>query len=364
MHRLIGLLLGGLLEIVTTAVMAAPSESLTWKFSGFATLGAVSSRSQEAEFRANPQEYRGARQAPDVDVDSRLGLQESVQWGSDLSAVGQVLVSQREGREKPRIQWLFLQANTTPWLQLRAGRMVLPVFLLSDSRSVGYAAHWVRPPSEVYSLYPASTFDGAQAQARTDWAGTNLTLQASAGTTQVHVMSFGQAFLVDFKRLYSLNAVAERGSWTFRLGGTAAVQATLRGFAIPLAPFTDVFRGAGAIYDDGRLLVQAEYVTRRTSQGGFLDMDGDYLTAGYHVGSYTPYATYSHFRPRGSLLASLPHTRTVAAGVRLDAWRNVALKAQIESAQNNPFNFANEPVAFQQERHQVSVLTLLADVVF
>jgi hypothetical protein len=63
-------------------------------------------------------------------------------------------------------------------------------------------------------------------------------------------------------------------------------------------------------------------------------------------------------------LGASPSTRTVAAGLRWDAFRNVALKAQFESAQNNGLNFVQTTPAFEGRAGKVNVLTLLVDFVF
>jgi len=227
---------------------------------------------------------------------------------------------------------------------------VLPVFLVSDSLNVGYAAHWARPPGEVYSLYQASAFDGAQAQLRTDWGGTHFTLQASAGTMKVDFNFMRSNLSIKSGKVYSLNLVAERGDWTARLGDTESLDTKLNG-AGPLPLFTASFRSAGLIYDNGRALMQAEYVTRRTNDPAglvHLDMNAYYVTGGYRIGKWMPYATYSHYEPRGSMpmTRGASPTRTVAAGLRWDAYKNLAIKAQIESAQSNGFNFSNESRAF------------------
>jgi hypothetical protein len=93
-------------------------------------------------------------------------------------------------------------------------------------------------------------------------------------------------------------------------------------------------------------------------------MNGYYVTGGYRVGTWTPYATYSRFEPRGSMLAGRPDTRTLAAGLRWDAFHNVALKAQVESTQNNGLNFVNTSPAFAIGTDKVNVFTLLVDFVF
>ena len=354
-----------------SAVSAHADESMSWKLSGFGTVGAVMTNTDEAEFRANSRQTRGAGKSPDFGVDSRLGLQANVKLNDTFSAVAQLLTLRRDGSDRPQVEWLFGQASVTPWLDLRAGRMVLPVFLLSDTRNVGYATHWVRAPAEVYNPYAANSFDGTQAQVRTEWSGTHVTLQASTGTTNVDLVVFGDKLNADLKKLYSLSLVAERGDWKLQVGGTNVHD--MKG-SDTLPRHRDSFRGVGVTYDNGKALLQAEYVTRRTTDPApavHFDMNAFYVTGGYRVGKWMPYAIYSGYAPTGGALNAtiLPNTRSAAVGLRWDVYRNVAIKAQVDEVQYNGLNFANESPAFlasafSPNPRKVNVFTLLADFVF
>jgi hypothetical protein len=361
MNRTVRLAAQVLALLAAAGAQGARAEGPNWTFSGFGTVGAVMTDTDQAEFHSSTRQSSGARKSPDLGVDSRLGLQANVRFNETFSAVGQLLAEQRDG-VKAQAEWLYGEANVTSWLKLRVGRMVLPVFLVSDSRNVGYAAHWVRAPIEVYGLYPASSFDGGQAQIRTDWGNTHVTLQGSVGRSKVDAHAYGTTLNAELKNLYSLNLVVERGNWTMRLGDTEARNAELKGLGVP--PFDDSFLGAGVGYDNGKLLVQAEYVRRRTTNGGLLDMNGYYATVGYRVGAWTPYGTVGRFEPKGMLLGVSPSTRSLAAGLRWDAFRNVALKAQVESVQNNGLNFVNASPGFSATAGKVKVFTLLVDFVF
>jgi len=349
------------LLVAVGAQTAVADEGPTWKFSGFGTVGAVIADTDEAQFHSSTLQSSGAGRSPDLGVDSRLGLQGNVKFNDTFSAAGQLLTSEREGLTA-QAEWLYGEASIAPWLKLRVGRMVLPVFLVSDSRNVGYATHWVRAPIEVYGLYPASAFDGAQAQVQADWGDTHLTVQASAGRSNVDIHASATKVDAKLKNLYSLNLVVERGNWTLRLGDTESRNTELEGLGLP--PFDDSFRGVGVGYDNGKLLVQAEYVARRTSNDGLLDMDGYYATVGYRVGAWTPYGTIGRYEPGRSSLLTGTDTRSLAAGVRWDVFRNVALKAQVESTQNNGLNFVNTTPAFDARAAKVNVFTLLVDFVF
>lgn len=67
----------------------------------------------------------------------------------------QVIAKQRyDENYTPTVEWAYLQYAVTESLDVRAGRVVLPVFITSEYRKVGYANPWVRPPQEVYRTVP------------------------------------------------------------------------------------------------------------------------------------------------------------------------------------------------------------------
>lgn len=345
----------------------AADDSSSYKLSGFGTLGAVVTNNDDAQFRSNVRQSVGANKSPDLGVDTRLGVQLNAQLNSMFSGVAQVLTSRRDGREDPQLEWLFGQARVTPWLDIRVGRMVLPVYMVSDSRNVGYASHWVRAPLEVYNNYLSSSFDGAQLQFRGELSGTNYTLQASTGKAKANL--FDGPFKFDFKipTLYSINLVAERGDWLLRAGQTKGedVQVRFSGNGILVSPaVTDIFSGLGVQYDNGKLLVMSEYVTRRVT-GGVRDTDAVYVTGGYRFGQWMPYATWSQFKPKNAISYGLNRDKTATAGVgvRWDVYKNVALKAQYESTEPST-QFTQANAAFNATQPKVKVLSLTADFVF
>lgn len=148
------------------ALCAAPALAATQfgeqvTLSGFGTIGATVTDNSDAQFRSDLRQPRGADESVDFGVDSKLGLQANAKFNDTFSAVGQLLVSRRSSKAAS-LEWLYGQAKLPMGFTAKLGRMVLPTFMVSDSRNVGYAAHWLRAPHEVYSLYPPSSFDGGQ----------------------------------------------------------------------------------------------------------------------------------------------------------------------------------------------------------
>ncbi|MEF7614808.1 porin [Aquincola sp. MAHUQ-54] len=328
--------------------------------SGFGTLGAVVTDNDEAQFRTESRQPRGADDSVDFGVDSKLGVQANVKFNETFSAVGQILTSRRMS-DRPVVEWLYGQAQLPAGFSVKLGRMVLPTFMISDSRAVGYASHWLRAPQEVYGSYPPSYFDGGQLQYRNAFGPVNATLQLSIGRTETDIHVGGVKAPLEMSKLRSLNLLLESGNWLVRLGHTVAPDAELKGLGIP--PTDDQFSGLGLQYDNGTALVMAEYAVRRQGGGKPFESDGWYLSGGWRFGAWMPYATVSRFTPKGVMYGTRQKDSTDAVGVRWDAMKNVAIKAQVQRV-DSAAAFVKATPGFLAKRPEVNVYGIAVDFVF
>jgi hypothetical protein len=352
--------------LIGTPAWSVADEGLNVRFSGFGSVSAARTSGDDFKFVTSTRQSHGVGRAWDPGLDSNLGLQANVELNSTFSAVAQVLASRREGSEEPVVEWLYGQAKVAPWLDLRVGRLVLPVFLMSDSRNVGYSSHWLRAPGDVYSQFPSSYFDGGQANAHYDIGGGNLTVQLSAGRAKAAIYTNLPAPMetveIHMPKLRSMNIVYERGDWTVRTGRTIANSSYLYLPSVGVqVPNEDAFNGFGFQHDNGKLLVMGEFVTRRQGDHG-ADSDAGYLTGGYRFGPLMPYVMASRFKPKGFLYAGEPPTNSRAFGVRWDAFTNVALKAQYDRVSHWSL-LKGDPAALS-DKSRVHLLSLSADFVF
>ncbi len=372
--------------LMTVCATASQAADQGFAFSGYGTVGGVKTNTDEAQFRSGPRQDRGATRSVDFGVDTRLGLQGTYTHNDTFSAVGQVLTSRRDGQQGPQVEWLYAQAKPTQALDLRVGRMVLPIFMVSDNRNVGYAHYWLRAPVEVYGAYSLTSFDGVQARWASAVDDVNVTVRGSAGKSK------GDIYLLDkpkaelkYPRLYSLALSLEKGFWTLSASRTVGKDVELKGDYLNLDPDgKDTFTNLGLQYDDGQAVAMAEYVTRRFKNPGHPGPAGDgsvnsdsyYISGGYRLGAWTPYVTFSHFKPKGegyrgynpNLLASapgdIPKGITRAVGVRWDAYRNVAVKAQFERVTHTDYAFMDPSWPFQLTPPSVRVWSIAVDFVF
>jgi hypothetical protein len=409
-RALVALTLSGLIAPGLYGAEIPSSGASIFSFSGFGTLGVVHSSESEADFVANIFSPNGAgyTRSWSPDVDSRLGAQVTATV-HEFSAVVQVIAEQNyDGVFRPHVEWANLKYQITPDFNIRLGRTVLPSFLFSDTRKIGYANPWVRPPVEAYSLVPIDNSDGVDASYKLHFEVFLNTLVAAYGN-QTSGTPAGSDNIA--RRLLVIADTLERGPATVHL---AYQQTYLTVDA--LRPLFDAFRqfgpqgialanryevdnrlirfmGLGAMYDPGAWFVVGEW--------GVTDYDSVlgkntawYVSGGPRLGKFTPYLTYGAVQaddrtsdpgltvsalppnlagPAGglnaalnSILASSPDQRTLSVGMRWDFMKDLDLKVQADHTRlgaNSPGTLINVQPGFRPGG-TVNLFSATVDFVF
>jgi hypothetical protein len=397
-------------------------------FRGFGTLGLVYSSEDQADFVGNLFQPNGAGHNRPVDfgVDSKLGAQMDVRITDSLSAVVQVVSQHRyDNRYWPDLEWANLKYEFTPDVSVRAGRTVSGTFLVSESRLVGFAYPWVRPPLEVYGLSPITSRDGIDASYRFRVHGFTNTIQLGYGATTEQLPDGSDGGSIDAKNYFEISNTTERGPFSTRIGvsyGRVDVRSELDELLDAFTAFGNAIDGipglepaaaqarriveryelddapiwlltVGGTYDPGDWLLMAELA--RFEGSGFLsDATAWYVTGGYRIGAFTPYLTYAWLRADHrfdagitttglplelatgasglnagleSTLASLDFSQTtMAVGVRWDFRRDAAVKLQYEHVDlrsGSPGRLGNVQSDFDPGG-RVDVISLTIDFVF
>jgi len=390
------------LALLMTVGSPALAASPEFRVSGFGTVGVVQIDQPGIDFRQTGQ-TSGAGESASFKPDSRLGVQLDGSFNPVFSATVQVLAKHSgEGDDKPRVEWAFAKAKLGGGFTLRAGRIGAPFFVVSDFREVGYANTWLRTPSDVYGQVFLRTVDGADLLYAGDVAGLPVTAQLIAGGTTA---AFSRTD-IDFKKQIGVNLTAELSDgMTLRLGqigGKLTVQnASMRQLAAVLrtTPFASVgdqiectdrkasFSGVGLSVERGNWVGSTEY-TERTSACYVPDTAGWHVMGGYRFGSFTPYLMLSELRltdsnvvnniPRnvnatlttlaltvdGLLDSVATRQATKAVGVRWDAYRNIAVKAQYERVDTKGGYGLFGNVGGPRPTKPVQVLSLAVDFIF
>lgn len=324
------------ISLSTLASVTHADDAVKTTFSGFGTIVGTTSSNKDFEFKNAVFQTKGVKKSDGLDfgLDSRVGLQGRAEFDPTISITGQVIAQRNISKDlDPQIEWLYGQWSGLPGLDIRLGRVVLPSFMISDSRFVTYAMPGVRAPVLVYSMFPYSFIDGAQATYRQRLADVNWTLSVGAGKNTV----------ANAKHVKNLTLTAEVGDWTARYGYVGA-QASLDVGALGVIYWKDTFHNLGLQYDNGDYFGSAEYVLRKDDPKYF-DATAWYVTAGARFGKWTPWATISRqsfkaggqgipvpgapsFVPPVVLASPAKNTKGIAGGVRYDVATNVAFKAE------------------------------------
>ncbi|MDO6544528.1 hypothetical protein [Photobacterium sanguinicancri] len=369
-----------------------------FQFDGFASLNL-----QVANNKAG---YVGATDKLNLDEGSLFGLQTVFTVNDSTQATVQ-LVSRGTELEnwKPQIEWAFISHEFTPNLKGRAGKLRLPLFMLSDYLEVGYAQLGVRVPNEVYGNVVATSFTGADMLYDIELDDSSIQLQGFAGSHNLSSDKTKFRAQTTFDQIYggvvswTNDTVTLRSSYA-QAKVTSQDNWTLGGKPLAATTFNDdpaKFYGIGARFDGENLFVMSE-VTRTETQGFYPDADAAYVTAGYRIESVTPYFTVSHLKtkdnddrkkasaqavansmknpkdPAAAYLAGstqlqqavLDMQRTsYSVGARWDVYTNMALKADMTYVTNfGDTNGGLAGAAKDQSIDDTMVYTVKLDVVF
>jgi hypothetical protein len=359
--------------LVSAAAAAGPGDSM-FSVAGFGTLGAVHSSEHDADFTPSFFKPDGAGYTNDWSMapDSLAALQATAVFTPRLSAVVQVLAQQNYNDTFwPHVEWADVKYQFTPEFGIRAGRTVVPTFLVSEARNVGYTYQWLRPPVEVYGLDPNTSNDGLDASYRLQTGKVLQTLELVFGSRNQEVAHAGQ---VKAEHGWIVSDTLEYGALTLHV----AFQKTT--LAVPyLAGLFDAFRAfgtqgnaladeydpqrkratilsLGALYDPGRWFVTAEG-GRSNLDSVFGRNSGWFASGGYRFTKFTPYLTYGVASTNGlsdaglgtaglppavaaeamalndtldTLLSTKRVQNTVSAGIRWDFMKNADFKLQVD----------------------------------
>ena len=362
----------GCATLLLAAAGAARADGITTSFSGYGTVGAAFTSDDNYQFYHDSTEYSGAGHDIDVGLETKLGLQAIVNFGSGFSVTAQEVARERGDQAFDLgTEWLYAQYSPDPDWKFRLGRVVLAAFLYSESRNVGYAAPWFNAPNEIYGAEPAQNLDGGQVVWHHNVGQFGLGLEAAYGSSTSTTLSAGTAYTTKIKSVNNYAATLDYGSFLFRVS-----QTTLHiPDSLPLGPsfvdhFTlnDKFTSAGVQYDDGKAIFLSEYAKRTENNFGPLPIAASestewYVAGGYRVGKWTPFVRYGVFKPDAGLIYTTAGSYgTPTVTLRYDLVTNVALKAEVSRAQAaNGEYFATYN---QSVNERVTVVSFGADFVF
>lgn len=370
----------------TSIARAAEPASDFLEFDAFGTLGLVHSSEDRADFTRNILVPTGAGATDDWSprVDSVLAGQVTARFSPRLSAVVQVVSELRHDDSwQPRIEWANLRYEVTPGLSLGVGRIVSPIFMLTDTRRVSYSLPWIRPPLEVYEQYPVTSNDGINLIWNQRFGETTHVLELSYGRSDARYTRNSQTGEARTRKQFIVRSTIERGALSMHVGYSPTE------LSVPqYQPLFDAFRqfgaagnaiadrydpqrrdtryiGAGVTWDPGDWFAMGEWA-HVAFEGVLATRSGWYVTAGLRRGALTPYLTWAQTSPTrqrptqlldlagippasqpvaaalnaqlAAVIADVADQTTLSAGLRWDFARNLSLKLQYDHTDLAPGN--------------------------
>lgn len=282
------------------------------KLDGFMTAG-FSTNDESGGLKHRPY---GFNDNLDFESDSVLGLQVTFDISDKARAVTQV-VANGWNYWDPRIEWAYLAYDVSDQFTVRAGRMRLPFYYMSESLDVGYSYPWVRPPLTLYTT-EISNYDGFDATYLFRTGESNHRLSAYMGTFSFEENSIDRFVDIVGDDVYGANWTTYWNDWTFRAGYshlrtkasfTANIMDEVDPVNIPgfglVTPVDGFVRFEGEIgeslefysystsYDDGDWMALLEMGVIEVSEGNFIgDEVQGHFTLGYHLDRWMPYGGY------------------------------------------------------------------------
>jgi hypothetical protein len=373
------------------------------KINGFGTLAAVKTDNSSVD-------YINAGDNGNFDTDSIAGLQLYYPLHERFSLTGQFLAQGKEHYGfNSDTAWLYGDFSVTDNVDVRAGRLRIPFFMLSDSLEVGYSYYWIRPPTDVYGQLGFTNFDGADALIKIPVGNSGLLVQPYFGSTNPTQDFQGDAGELSVSNLLGVNLQLDTRWITYRIGHTEGDfdinnVASLDGFlsGLNMMGFPNVadkfgiknrhgkFSEIGINVDYENILVMSEYTQRKTD-GLIPDTTAWYTSFGYRMGNFTPNVTYSELKTDenyDAVNAQIPfmppmlaggsaqfvqmntsNNRSLTLGLRWDLLPKTALKFEWQKiavdAGAYPLNpvFAVNPAGYRSG-DDVELFTVAVDFIF
>lgn len=248
------------------------------------------------------------------DCDTTFGLQADWQLSDAFRASLQVVKRPQDHWSDPEMEWGYLSYQLGG-LNLKGGRLRIPLFLMSEYYYVGQTYPWARPPQEVYdSILGFTYFDGISAlwlKELNDEA--IVTLSPYYGFERNNTTRLGDETLT-FDTNHMAGLSAELSGFNYRIHfGYMNTQYTLTPDPNPYQETLNIYTlGAEYSWEGWQLIAEAQTDKLQSNW---------YLSGAYTIDKFTPYLVYgeSHHRRK---------SQSLTAGVRYDLTYTISLNAE------------------------------------
>ena len=285
------------------------------------------------------------------DCDTIFGLQLDVDIFEGFAASGQVVKRTQDKWSDPELEWAYLSYEYDDF-EFRAGRLRLPLFLVSEYYYVGQAYPWARPPQEVYdSILGFTSYDGLSVAWNLELSdGLLLTVSPYYGFERVNKVDLGVVAL-EFDTDYMAGIYVDLVGFNYRIH-SGFMQAKYQQRPSPIVEKLDVYTLGGEYsYDSWQWMAEIEIDRIQTNW---------YASIIYAFDAFSPYFTYAEsHQSRKSKAGTL--------GLRYDATSSISLNLEYQmifsTEEGNRGQFVTSALVYG-ESSDVALVTLSVNFVF
>lgn len=297
------------------------------KFNGFGSAGLTTSDvdAEHVTQISNRKNYQ---------ADAVIGLQATFMVNDKTDAVLQI-VGRGIERNNAEAEWAYISHSFTPNFTVRAGRLRLPSYNISEILEVGFAYPWARPIPEIYNQAPFTSYYGVDFFYNTNFMGLDFQIQGMNGTDD---FSLGElSFAAD--TMYGLYITASRGNFSVRMGGLVVKSSgDLGSFAEPL-PLSAV-PGFFELSPEDKLT----FIEQASTIGDLSKLKTDSYSIGlsYDNGTWVMESEAAELKQRGLLQGNATHY--ISLGRRFNKWMPFAVYAKQYTDSDTVFGKVAGPV--------------------
>jgi len=342
-----------------------------YKFGGFGSFGVSHSSQDLGDYVLDNSMPKGAGRSSDWSVsnNTRAAVHLNATFTPKVSALFQVDSEYHsDGSYRPEIEWISVKYAFTPNSYVRVGRVVLPTFMDSENRDVGYSYTWVHPPVDLYHQLSIPSSDGIDAMYRSEVGELGNTIKAIYGKNTTE----RPASVTTSRDMWGIFDILEYGQATVRLGyqqRQSSTQNTVTGVTGTSIQNSDITFGAS--YDPGDWFAISEWIQRRSTYKS----SAMYVSAGYRIDKFTPYLTHSQNSSGSFIQTPTPSSIALAnrsqstnsIGARWDFMRNFDFKVQYDRvtlSDNSNGYLINVPTNVVLYGSTFHVISAIVDFVF
>ncbi|MGD8112094.1 hypothetical protein [Vibrio sp. TRT 17S01] len=405
-------------------LFGSSAHAVDWSVSGFGTLGYTYENEADLGYRRDITRSADIEDNGIFNNDSNVGVQLDLTFDHHWSITSQWLLDNSIDYDLDEMTELaFVRYEPNENWDFRVGRVGVSAYAAADSRHIDYAHLWVRPPQELYGGIVFNSLDGVGFTYYSNNANLNWSASAEYGriTQMGEVPELQEKYRAKLKDVLSLSFEVEQDKWRWQLSyahvGSLSVNngpslqslqnqiAQVANSNIPLlsedaASLYDAlvlddeevtYLQAAVTYFDSEWTAQSELFRITTDKNSIPQGYGGYVLLGKAFERLTPYVMYgafhvdqapyqkaldwSLFNPalvplQEGAIAGINSVRieqsTYSLGLRWDVASQVAVKAQLDYVEIEPFGYGlwATPASRQGGERDALVLTLNMNFIF